>query len=388
MNRRYTWFLVLCFGTAACGGSFACEAPSAPSLNGDAGVGASDASGGFDGAVAEHDAGARFDGGDSDIDGGLPDSGILPDAGCRTGRLQFIGPPASFAHGINDNGEALFSAIDFEGGRRQCFVWEESGVRAISGLSAYDFLACRAIGPGGEVVGEVQGQGTLAFILRKDGGLEFFGDDGSGGVQASTARAVNADGQVAGVSVHHGVVWSAGGETKLAQLVPTGAALPPRAMNDLGQVVGSAVHSSGLSRAVMWQPDGEVIDLGTLNPDERSVALDITNGGLIAGASGARPVLWSNGAIVDLGLSLAAGSAVAYSVNESGWAVGHEGLSFRPRALLWRGGGSCILESLIDADAGLQLHEAFGINSVGQVIGEAEIEGQRRVFVLLLDAAD
>jgi hypothetical protein len=120
----------------------------------------------------------------------------------------------------------------------------------------------------------------------------------------------------------------------LAQLSdPVGLGDGGRAINDLGQVVGTSA-----GHAILWNPDGAIAaDLGV------GAAFDINNLGQIVGTLGGRPVMWeADGTVVDLPAltgwtSLMSGKAV--SINDSGFIVGtiyDDAASTYSSAVLWQ----------------------------------------------------
>ncbi|MGE5056988.1 MAG: hypothetical protein ACM3WP_22750 [Acidobacteriota bacterium] len=119
------------------------------------------------------------------------------------------------------------------------------------------------------------------------------------------------------------------------------------AINDLGQVVGWSSYpgndctwSGGCRHAVLWKPTGEIQDLNALPGDVESKAYKINFFGQVIGQSGSRPFIWSE----------------------------HNGMQD--------------LNALILASAGWVLKSATGLNSWGQIVGQAALNGQPRGFLL------
>lgn len=119
------------------------------------------------------------------------------------------------------------------------------------------------------------------------------------------------------------------------------------AINDLGQVVGAALPPNGALRAFLWQ-NGTMRDLGDLGgTSEASVARSINNYGVVAGysqtASGAtHAFLYTNGSMTDLG-TLGGNSSQAYGINSLGQVVGGSRTPSSPtnnagHAVLWDNG--------------------------------------------------
>jgi probable HAF family extracellular repeat protein len=199
------------------------------------------------------------------------------------------------------------------------------------------------------------------------------------------------------------------------------------AVNDAGQVVGSADNADGQSRAFLYQND-TMTDLGTFggirssgwginaagvtvgsafapeNPNDFSgerafmrppggtlqdigtlpgfsspyaAATDINNHGQIVGASGqagpgdppVHPFLYSNGVMTDLG-TFGNAYSTANAINDLGQVVGYSDslADFHiPQAFLYTGGNLINL----DARLGGTGSTAYDINNLGQIVGES-----------------
>ncbi|MFA6217706.1 MAG: PEP-CTERM sorting domain-containing protein [Candidatus Omnitrophota bacterium] len=147
-------------------------------------------------------------------------------------------------------------------------------------------------------------------------------------------------------------------------------------INEFDQIVGSR-NISGSERAVIWDVNMQVEDIGTLG-GSWARALDINNLGQIvgtsqiAGSSGlTHAFCWSsNVGIQDLGIQ--ASWSNAYSINDSSEIVGDAYMSYPigyVRAFIKdnSGGSTQILGSLGDTRSG-----ARNINSSGQVVGSSD----------------
>jgi len=116
---------------------------------------------------------------------------------------------------------------------------------------------------------------------------------------ADTGRAVNRIGDVIGTSTTasgqtHAFRWRAGRMTDLGTL--GGTSSTPTAVNDRGQVVGSSTTASGATHAFLWT-DGRMVDLGAPG-GESSSAVDVNNAGVVVGtvrtsAGGSAPYRWT-----------------------------------------------------------------------------------------------
>ena len=118
--------------------------------------------------------------------------------------------------------------------------------------------------------------------------------------------------------------WSEGRITVLDSL-PGAVFTPAYGINNAGQIVGvSALAVS--SHAVEWS-GGSIIDLGA-----DSQANAINNAGLVVGTDAGGAVEWSGGGVIHL-----EGDA-AFGVNDLGQVVGQSSISGKPRAIEWSNG--------------------------------------------------
>jgi len=127
-------------------------------------------------------------------------------------------------------------------------------------------------------------------------------------------------------------------------------------------------------------------DLGTLG-GYSSQANAINNTGQVVGtadlADGSHHAfLWSGGSMRDLG-TLGGPNSWAYGINESGLIVGAAQLADNSwHAVLWSGGAIQDLNSLIPAGSGWVLGGAAGVNKAGQICGVGTHNGVQRGFLL------
>jgi len=231
------------------------------------------------------------------------------------------------------------------------------------------------------------------------------------GFESSSAEDINSDGQVVGstydldTNTYHAFLWDkSAGMIDLGTL--GGAYSRASAINDLGQVAGTASSATWLEHAFLINPedsnsDGKpdrwfrdddldhrndlMIDLGALLGSS-SEALSINNLGQVIGNSGGAPFLWQDGVMTELGVLSAYGSNgvwanvvggfFAYDINNSGDVVGQAtfeyfnyywtGDDYRTEAALWQNG---VLSSLGSLNGDYSV--ASAINDARQVAGTA-----------------
>jgi probable HAF family extracellular repeat protein len=155
------------------------------------------------------------------------------------------------------------------------------------------------------------------------------------------------------------------------------------AINAKGQIAGL----SG-STAAMWDR-GALIDLGTWPGDTSSEALAINAGGVVVGVSwsaGSQPhgVAWAQGQAVDLGTLPGGTESTAYAINANnqivGWSDASDGAH---HAVRWDLAKGRIDDLGIGANIGGVYAEATGINDAGDIVGWAETnDGERHAATI------
>jgi probable HAF family extracellular repeat protein len=145
-------------------------------------------------------------------------------------------------------------------------------------------------------------------------------------------------------------------------------------INDADQIVGYARAADDINHAVLWS--GELVDLGL------GVATAINDKGQVVGyhqdeqaVSGPRAFLWdSTSGAKELGPPAGWQYSWAYGINTGGQVVGNavDGEGLR-RAVLWTESGQCVdLNNAVSPGLEWFLKEATGINDRGQIIAYGE----------------
>ena len=205
-------------------------------------------------------------------------------------------------------------------------------------------------------------------------------DLGTLGGNSSGARGVNSTGEVTGYAYSSQTksnvfLFTGGKMTNLGTLGGTSAI--GLAINTSGQVTGYSTLSSGEYRGFI-SINNKLTSVGTLG-GSYSDAEGVNDAGQVTGASATangniHPYLFSNGKIKDLGTlpggnnpwDWNTGDAVNSSGEVVGWGYNTQGF----RAILWSNGKIQDLGTL-----GGSFSQAFGINDLGQITGQAYITG-------------
>ncbi len=150
-------------------------------------------------------------------------------------------------------------------------------------------------------------------------------------------------------------------------------------LNSSGEAAGYGDTGTGHFRAFTWSQATGITVLGTLGGLD-SWGMAINDSGEVAGhattASGyVHAFAWDGGALSDLG-TLGGWSSYGYGINNSGSIVGYSTLfDGGSHAFVYLNGVMLDLNSLVPADSGWILNEAFSINDAGQILGRACLQG-------------
>jgi probable HAF family extracellular repeat protein len=251
--------------------------------------------------------------------------------------LPFDSGTQSYAYGINDARTVVGDT--YINGQSHASIWSSSG-DTVLGANTY----AMAINASGEVVGS-NGE---AFVV--------------------------VNGQVQSLATLAGIEWSAA-----------------YGINDAGEIVGDGELPNGTFRGLVWNPGGGVELLGTLGGTS-SDATDVNGSGEVVGFASLADgydnafSITGGGAMKDLGTL--GGNSYAYGINASVEVVGYSYLSDGDQhAFLYDDGTMLDLNSLLPANSGWVLEEAFGINNAGQITGLGLYDGEETAF-LMTDPGD
>jgi probable HAF family extracellular repeat protein len=309
------------------------------------------------------------------------DLGLLPGIPLPAGQ--------SGARGVNTSGQVVGTTDDNNGGGATAFVWRDGRMTALGSLDPGFFSGSGgfAINDAGVVVGQTSVKRTEPphAMLWRDGVMTDLGT-GFGPGSFSRAEDINNSGLVVGVRAatqlgrQRATMWRDGRIIALPGLSARNA--EAMAVNDTGEVVGTAQLGTGAWRAVRWV-NRRIQDLGTLGSGPGSGwAADISNTGVVVGAApvpgpGVHAFAWRDGVMRDLGTLPTARSSEAYGVNDRDQAVG---LSVLPggqhdnvnRAVLYENGQVIDLNTRVSNLPGdVSLFSARAINNAGYIVGDS-----------------
>lgn len=338
-----------------------------------------------------------------EVDAGVPEAGA-PDAGaigCSStdNRGEYVaadlgGSEGRYGQAIAINGGGLIVGQDklpgsADSSTARDFILE--GASRIELMFLCQPGGLRAMNAAGDLVGLCTQQSATTPVLRRraTGWLaeRAFADD----CNNSVATGINERGLIAGNSsgwpghsgcdVVHAIVVDGGAIRDLGTL--GGATSSAAAINDAGQVAGSAELPNGHSHAFISGPGG-LTDLGTLGGTESFASAINSNGHVvgysISGNGAWRAFLWDGHAMRDLGIPFYPDS-YALAVNSHDVAVGRLEHMFAMAAALFRDGQVLELSAMIGASR-FQLAEARGINDRGQIVGWGYCDSVAHAFLL------
>jgi probable HAF family extracellular repeat protein len=310
--------------------------------------------------------------------------------------LGTLGGSLSIAHALNNSGQVTGFASTAGDMELRAVV---SVGNAFSDLGTLGGASSSANGlnDAGTIVGQADVSltepGFHAFVLAPGGVMQ---DLGTLGGSLSAASKINQAGQIigystlAGDSASHAFLYIGGVMLDLGTL--GGLSSTAVALNESGQVAGDSTIASEETRAFLF--DGTTLqNLGTLGGTlSRSVDLNdaghVIGNSTLPGDADSHGFIYRNGILQDLG-TLGGPSSIARDLNVLGQVVGSAtDANSQPRAFLWDNGVMTDLNTLLPANSGWDLTDAYFINDRRQVVGQGLYLGQSAWFLLSVTGDD
>ncbi len=270
---------------------------------------------------------------------GVLDGSTLTDLGAASGT-------ASYAYGINGNGEVTGSVIE-GGALPQAFAYRNGTFTKLGFVQVGNRSEGRAINGLGQIVGfgNLTANATNRALIHTNGVWGVL--PSLIGTEVVEAFGINDAGQIAGRAVTNGVlraVLYTAGSRLVAPLIGGAVNNYANAINSAGAVAG-AMTISGTSQAFRWEQGQNPVLLGGFIPNGYSVAYGINNFRQTVGAA-----------------NNAAGTS---------------------RAFLHSAEQIYDMNDLLPPDSQWQLDEARAINSDGWITGTGRTNGQTRAFIAI-----
>ncbi len=277
--------------------------------------------------------------------------------------LGTLGGSYSTAYGINASGQAVGSAAISFDMAEHAFRTAANGPINAPGTDLFTlggtYSRAYGINASGQTVGESTSFGdavTHAFRTAANGPINAPGTDlFTLGGSYSAAKGINVSGQTVGESTLAGDLF-----THAFRTTATGSI----AGTDLGTLGGNYSAAKGINAS------GQTVGESTLAGELFTHAFRTTATGSIAGT--------------DLG-TLGGTYSTARGINTSGQTIGESSLAgdlINHAFFVDVTGPMADLNALIYAGSGWELTSAFGINDVGQIVGNGLIGGQAHAFRL------
>jgi probable HAF family extracellular repeat protein len=302
----------------------------------------------------------------------------------------------SEATAINTSGQVVGRLSNGPAPSPMAFLYENGVMTKLGLLPGASGSEAYGINDNAQIVGSADvGVAKRAFLYENGTTTNLGTLPNPGTSGGSEAFDINTSGQVVGYSAtlegstdsqpdEHAFIYEGGSMKDLGTFASD---YPSRALaiNNMGQIVGSAdLPTTGDSTAFLYD-NGAMTDLGARMGAHVSRAQDINDSHQIVGGAKlssdpeAPPHAFlydTDGTVSDLSTlprhGLSAGFSEAYALNCSGQVVGVSAMSSRlidPRAFLYSGGAMTDLNDLISADSGWDLWVAEDINDSGRIVG-------------------
>jgi probable HAF family extracellular repeat protein len=301
--------------------------------------------------------------------------------------LGTLGGSTSIGYAINGSGQVAGQSDVPDYGQYHAFLYSQGSLQDLGTLGG-SYSSAAAINNAGQVAGvsTLLGDSAQAAFLYANGSMTNLGTLGG---NSSSANAINSAGAVAGASStadfeSHGFVYAGGTMTDIGTL--GGGYSTAFAINDLGVVVGESYTTNYETHAIAYV-GGVLTDLGTLG-GTYSTATDINAAGQVIGQATTtndvetHAFIFGGGTMTDLG-SLGGGYSLPDAINGLGAVVGSSSTADNAsHAFLYQNGQMVDLNSLLLANSGWVLSDAFFINDSGRIVGDGTYNNAGAWFIM------
>ncbi len=302
-----------------------------------------------------------------------------------------LGGTTSVGWGINNAGQVVGGSQTANNAAYHGFIYDGIQIQDLGVPAGWTGSTGFAVNDLGQAVGTIGNESVYHAAFFPGPGMAPQ-DLGTLDGLRSGANAINTSGLIAGYSEvasgrDHPTLFSSGQVIDLG--LPAGF-VEGRAegINEAGQVVGFISPLGGATRSFLYL-NGQMTVLNRPG-DPVNSAKAINNVGQVVGSAyfsaGLRAFLYSSGLFHDLG-TLGSGGSQAYAINDFGQIVGygHVPGDGNPHAWIYSGSGPLIdLNSLIDNPGGLKMISAYGINNNGQIAALASSDYPNSYHAVLL----
>ncbi len=299
--------------------------------------------------------------------------------------LSFLNGSAAAVSAINSSGTAVGFITDTQGNQ----VPVSFGAGASQALSPQAQGQANGINDAGTVIGTSISNNQPSVAEWSNGQMTNLGIAGYG-------TAINNSGQIAGAyqtatgDLH--AFESTPGSPKQDLGTLGGKWSSAYGINSTGQVAGTATLANGDHNAFLFSSGTGMVDLGTLG-GANSYGFGINDSGEVVGNSQTQQSVsnafaWvsgtTGGKMTDLG-TLGGSQSYAYGVNDNGAVVGYSWITGNTatHGFVFLNGVMLDLNSLLPLNSGWTIDAAYGVNSVGDIVGTGTYDGQ--LYAIELD---
>jgi probable HAF family extracellular repeat protein len=298
---------------------------------------------------------------------------------------------------LNDLGKIVGSVTD-SSGYQQAVVYDSGVLHNLATPSGTILSQALDINNRNQIVGFMTSAGHQQAFLYSNGVVQGIGQ--LDGYMNSVAKGINNNGQIVGYSFsqptpagfypNQAFLYSDGQMQSLAPLGPE-IASSANTINDSGRIGGwSDIGTAGLANPFILNGDSSII-LPSFGNARSGEANAINSQGQVVGyieappgSYGYRAFMYTNGELKNLGAlaNRQYENSFAYGINSLGQVIGQSSSLDGERPFVYSGNNMYDLSKLVVNGLGWSLVRATDINESGQIIGSGIYNGQAQAFLL------